>query len=512
MANQAAKESISGTIVTYVGVGIGFLTTFFLLAKYFTPEEIGLTRLLPELATQLSGLGMLGMTYSISRYFPFFRDSERNPHRDEDGPHHGFFYYITMVGLIGAVVMCLLYVLAKGPLTALYSQNSPLLADFYYAVIPLTLFTMGWTIFELYTYQLMKVAVPKGIREVLLRLVQLAVYLLYAFGYIDFTAMVWGFIGSFGVCMLANGLYLGRITSLSLRHNPNYVSPEMRRGFYRYTALYTLTSVGITLAGRMDLFMVAFIDKGGLTSAGVYTMAFYMVSIIEIPMRAILNVAAPKISEAAKQGDLKRVESVYRLVAFYQLLSGLLIFILIWVNIDNIFGIMPNGDQFSGGKWIFFFLGLAKLVELTLTCSHTVVSTSRYYYWNVYYTVSVLVMSFIASVFFIPTFGTMGAALAMLVTNIISYGLQQLLLSLRLHVHPFTPRMLLMIPLTLAAWGVDALLPKFSWVWADLVVRSALVGAVLLVALLVLRLVPELMTMLEGRLPKRFQRGSNADQ
>ena len=87
MASIAAKESITGTIVTYIGVGIGFLTTFFILAKFLTPEEIGLTRLLPELATQLSGLGMLGMTYSLSRYFPFFRDSETNPYRPEDGTH-----------------------------------------------------------------------------------------------------------------------------------------------------------------------------------------------------------------------------------------------------------------------------------------------------------------------------------------------------------------------------------------------------------------------------------------
>lgn len=506
MASVAAKESITGTIVTYIGVGIGFLTTFFILAKFLTPEEIGLTRLLPELATQLSGLGMLGMTYSLSRYFPFFRDSETNPYRAEDGPNHGFFYYVTVVGAIGAVLMTLLYILAKGPLMSLYSDRSPLLADFYYAVIPLTLFTMGWTIFELYTYQLMRVAVPKGIKEVLLRVLQLAAYLLYAFGYIDFTTMVWGFIGSFGVCMLASGVYLGQITSLSLRHNPSYVSPEMRRGFYRYTALYTLSSVGITLAGRMDLFMVAFIDRGGLSSAGVYTMAFYMVSIIEIPMRAILNVAAPKIAEAAKHGDTKRVEDVYRLVAFYQLLSGLLIFAMIWVNIDNIFGIMPNGEQFTGGKWIFFYLGLAKLVELTLTCSHTVVSTSRYYKWNIYYTISVLVMSFVSTVFLIPAYGTLGAALAMLLTNIVSYGLQQLLLSVKMHVSPFTSRMLLLIPITAVAWGIDALLPTFSSVWIDLFVRSALVGLGLLLALLALRITPELMSMLEGKLPKRLRR------
>ena len=164
MASPAAKESILGTIVTYIGVGIGFLTTFFILAKFLTPEEIGLTRLLPELATQLSGLGMLGMTYSLSRYFPFFKDSPSNPYTKEDGPNHGFLFYVLSVGGIGALSMIALYILAHDPLIALYSKNSPLLSDFYYAIIPLTLFTMGWTIFELYTYQLMKVAVPKGIK------------------------------------------------------------------------------------------------------------------------------------------------------------------------------------------------------------------------------------------------------------------------------------------------------------------------------------------------------------
>ena len=280
----------------------------------------------------------------------------------------------------------------------------------------------------------------------------------------------------------------------------------MRRGLYRYTALYTLTSIGITLSGRMDLFMVAFIDRGGLSSAGVYTMAFYMVSIIEITMRAILNVAAPKIAEAAKDGDTRRVEAVYRLVAFYQLLSGLLIFAMIWVNIDNSFGIMPNGDQFYGGKWVFFFLGLAKLVELTLTCSHTVVSTSRYYHWNVYYTVSVLIMSFLSTLFLIPEYGTMGAAIAMLLTNIVSYGLQQLLLSVKMHVSPFTRRMLLLLPIALVAWGADTLLPVLPSVWLDLFVRSAVVGLVLLLVLLALRITPELMEMLEGKLPARFRR------
>ena len=93
----------------------------------------------------------------------------------------------------------------------------------------------------------------------------------------------------------------------------------------------------------------------------------------------------------------------------------------------------------------------------------------------------------------------------MILTNIVSYGLQQLLLSAKMHVSPFTGRMLLLLPIAAVAWGIHALLPTFSSVWIDLFVRSALVGTGLLLTLLVLRITPELMSMLEGKLPKRLR-------
>ena len=75
-----------------------------------------------------------------------------------------------------------------------------------------------------------------------------------------------------------------------------------------------------------------------------------------------------------------------------------------------------------------------------------------------------------------------------------------------MHVSPFTRRMLLLLPIALVAWGADTLLPVLPSVWLDLFVRSAVVGLVLLLVLLTLRITPELMEMLEGKLPARFRR------
>ena len=38
------RQSIKGTLMNYLGVAVGFVTTFFVMTKYLTQEEVGLTR------------------------------------------------------------------------------------------------------------------------------------------------------------------------------------------------------------------------------------------------------------------------------------------------------------------------------------------------------------------------------------------------------------------------------------------------------------------------------------
>ena len=70
-----AKQSIQGTIVTYLGVAVGFVTTFFVLTRFLTAEEIGLARVLVDAATLFIGLAQLGTSSSIIRFYPHFKHS-----------------------------------------------------------------------------------------------------------------------------------------------------------------------------------------------------------------------------------------------------------------------------------------------------------------------------------------------------------------------------------------------------------------------------------------------------
>lgn len=77
-----ARQSIKGTLATYLGVAVGIITTFFVQTRLLTTEEVGLMDVLMQSAILLSGLAQLGTCTSAMRYYPLFKD--------EDSKDHGF--------------------------------------------------------------------------------------------------------------------------------------------------------------------------------------------------------------------------------------------------------------------------------------------------------------------------------------------------------------------------------------------------------------------------------------
>ena len=101
-----AKQSIQGTIVTYLGVAVGFVTTFFVLTRFLSAEEIGLARVLVDAATLFIGLAQLGTSASIIRFYPHFKNQEQGEKKREE---HGFFFWTILIPLVGFVLLGILY-------------------------------------------------------------------------------------------------------------------------------------------------------------------------------------------------------------------------------------------------------------------------------------------------------------------------------------------------------------------------------------------------------------------
>lgn len=68
-----ARQSIKGALANYLGVAIGFVITFFVLTRYLTEEEVGLTRVMVDAAMIFASLAQLGTNSSIVSSSPTSR-------------------------------------------------------------------------------------------------------------------------------------------------------------------------------------------------------------------------------------------------------------------------------------------------------------------------------------------------------------------------------------------------------------------------------------------------------
>ena len=109
------RQSIKGSIVTYAGSFLGFLTTAFVVTYFLTPEQFGLTRVLFEAAFLISVFVQLGLSSSAIKFFPQFKT--------EDGHNHGFIFYLFTIPLLGIFIFGLLYVFFQNPISNYFSAK-----------------------------------------------------------------------------------------------------------------------------------------------------------------------------------------------------------------------------------------------------------------------------------------------------------------------------------------------------------------------------------------------------
>ena len=364
-----ARQSIKGALANYLGVAIGFVTTFFVLTRCLTQEEIGLTRVMVDAAMLFSCLAQLGTNASIIRFFPFFKE--------EDGVrNHGIFGWSVLIPFVGFVIFAILFFAFREPILGVYMQKAPLIADYFYLLLPLTFFALYMTVFETNASVLMRITVPKLVREVGIRVFNLISYILYGMGAISLDFFVVLFCASYGLAMLLNLCYLMSIGKISFRIDWKYIDRKKLKEILQYTLFMTAT----VLAGNIPLINSLFLGaKSGLALTGVYTIASYIANVVEVPYRSLGAISRPVISQAVRENNWKEVNRLAQQVSLHQMLTSSLIFFFILANLGDLFAIIPNGAEYAGGIGVVLILGGAKIANSSLSVGTDILNYSRYY-------------------------------------------------------------------------------------------------------------------------------------
>ena len=516
-----AKQSIQGTIVTYLGVAVGFLTTFFVLTRFLSAEEIGLSRVLIDAATLFIGLAQLGTSSSIIRFYPHFKakgeEHSKTPRafsgtplgqetRGEEHPKtprafsgtplrreargenadHGFFFWTIIVPLVGFALVTAIYCACYTPISQWFGEKSPLFVEYYYMVIPMAFFMLYQTIFETNANVRMHIVVPRAVRELITRIGLLVVYLLYAFEWLNIDGFVVALCAVYAVAMLCNMGYLFSLGEISLRPDWEFLrrNRSLVRQYMLYTGFLLISAVTSVLAPTLSSFFIT--AEMGLDYTGIFAIATYIAVMVSIPYRSMTAIASPQLATAIKENNQSETAHLMQQVSGTLLLVGGMILCVIWLNIDLIFHILPNGTLYASARKVVLILGTSQLFIAVCSFTSSALNYSRFYAFSLLFSFILTALSIFFNNLLIPYFGMDGAA----ISNLLAYSIYFLLIVLAvrftLHTPTFTRQHLKILHLIVWILSLNFLWQTYmpiNNIWISSIVRTmVLIGGGCLVA------------------------------
>jgi O-antigen/teichoic acid export membrane protein len=227
------------------------------------------------------------------------------------------------------------------------------------------------------------------------------------------------------------------------------------------------------LVGKMDSVMVAALL--GLEANALYTTAFYMATVIEIPKRAITSIASPLIATAFGKADMTEILTLYQKTSINQFIIGALLLVGVLINFPSIFQLMPKGDTYRAGEFVVVVIGIGKLLDMTFGPSSEIIGLSKYYWFNLVVISMLAITTVVSNYLLIPRLGINGAAYGSLIALVIYNVFKFAFIYWKLRIQPFTAATIKVTVITGVTFMIGYYLPRLSSVFPDIIYRSFIV-------------------------------------
>lgn len=474
------RQSISNTLITYTGIGLGFILTIFLYPHILNPDEYGLTRVLISASYISSQFAHLGMHNLVMRYYPFFKKA--------DPEHHGFLFWAISIPILGFLLYTLFFFLADDLLIHFYEDRSALFVEYYLWILPLTLFILYFEVLNSYLRSLRDSVTGSLSNEVALRIIIIAILGLYFFEWITFSQFITLFVLSYLIQPLSVLTQIWKKGAFRLKPNFKLLRRPLYKGMLNYGFYSLFGGLTTVLVWNIDILMLG--SLAGLDQTAIYAIAFYIGSVITVPQRSIEKIAAPLLSEFIKNKKWREVESIYKKTSLNQLIPGFLIFGLVWLHIDRLFLLMP--DLYAAGKWVVLIIGVGKLIEMGTGSNGIILINSKHYRVSFYTNVVLVVVTVALNYIFIPRYGIEGAAIASAFAFFAFNGVKCLFIKWKFGLQPFSLNTLIVVFLGGLSIYLTIGLSLFDAFWLNMLFNTALFLLLYLMPILYFKISPDL--------------------
>lgn len=396
---KAAKQTIVSTIFSYLGVALGAFYTIFIIPKLFdqNSENYG------ALVSLLNYVGIFvifasfSASYTIVKFYPISDKEERSRLLS-------FLLKLNIVGIIVGTIIFYFYS-KHHPIYVTVEETRQDISFFFYPLLcSFTLFSF----LQAYCVTQLEVAIPTFLNNTFTKLWMFSILLLLFFNVITFQLFTYLYFGQFIASFILLVLFVWKKSTdkISLINQ----IPTNYKAILSYSLFAFFTGSSAILITKVDIQMVE--RYIGISEVGFYSIGLFFMSVLLIPKNMLMLVSRNIVSRDFQKQDLNKFIPKYKKISFAFLLGTLIIFIGIFININELMEILGNKFGSTSIKYVIIILGFGRILESIFMLNTTIIEYSKYYRWGILFETSALLAVIILNILLVPVLGLTGIALA----------------------------------------------------------------------------------------------------
>ncbi|MGB1074862.1 MAG: lipopolysaccharide biosynthesis protein [Flavobacteriales bacterium] len=483
-----AKQASRASIAVGIGIVLGAVNTIFVLPSAFEGQEAqwGLIRILTAWGTILGQLSSFGMPSAILRFLPRFSPEEREGLL-------GMMLIIPLVLLssIGAILWGWGDVL----LQRLDADNTGLLSTHIGVFFSITVLIAGLQFCRAMLNFLLKSAVASAVEEVWLKGSYLLLALALLNGWLDFELFIPLYVVTYltGFLVLASQIHWNHIR---IRWRPMWTQA---RGIFDYGTFSLLSMSAVIIATNLDFVMVGYFL--GLSAVPLYTMGFFMGSVVSMPVRSTSMIFNGLTADKIAKSSPSSLGPLLKQSARTQLLMSVAVMAGIWAGFQPFEHILPPAYQDL--EFVFMAIGLQRIILASTGVLSNILGLSQHYRLMLPVNLGLLIITVISNYLFMKVFGwgLVGAALATMGTALWNNSWRAIIAWRKFRIHPFSKAWVAIVAIGLFCAQIFHW--KAGWMgnaYVEAIVQGTLATGSIIGSAVLLGLVPEVAKVLEEKI------------
>jgi O-antigen/teichoic acid export membrane protein len=467
------KQSFINTIILFLGFGIGGVNVLFLYTHFLEAEYFGLITFLLSTANMIMPLMIFGMQHTIIKYFSSYKTKEQQDN-----------FLITAVLLPLAVIVPLsvIGVIFYQYIADYLGRENIIIKNYTHLIFYISIFMGYFEVFYAWSRVQMKSVFGNFIKEVFARICVSVLLIGVYYEWLDSEQFVYAVTLVYLLRVVIMKLYALHLYFPKIKWNG---LPDNFKEIISFSVYIILAGSAGAILLEIDKFMIPQLKD--IAEVAYYSVGVYIASVIAIPSRAMQQIINPITAKELNDNNLAEVENLYQKSSLNLLIVGGLLFLLINVNIKEVYMIIDK-PEYNVGIYIVLIISLSEMIKLSLGTNGAILTNSKYYKAMFYYAIGMALSVIILNKILIEFMGIQGAALATLIVVLVFSLLKILYLNVKMKMQPFTGKTRKLLGVILLLFLVFQFTPFDINPLLSIFIKSILLSLIFIIAVIKMKL------------------------